>query len=287
VPPCSWPGSIRGPTYQHDNQFPFLQRLDQQDSGSPHRRAQGQLSPASFKDVGGVLTANFSDEHFALPNAYFLAIQTEKIDGSNLAGFVQDGDKFKLMPLSLAKRAIRGIELKEERVAPMGLPARVGLHYFRLERRHSARMWQTIQPKRRRLSSGSAAISTGPAPVSPLYDRARRHFKMIPLDARHLPMTLLQLTEPLFQYMCGSIAWRAAARRPKPAVTNFFCRAVPRSRSNRRSARARSGRESRLHLARSEIKAIFEDMMAKAATDVRLSQQARKVELLSSSLWTR
>jgi predicted component of type VI protein secretion system len=62
-----------------------------------------------------------------------------------LTRYVEDGDKFKLMPLSLATRAIRGIELKEERVAPMGLPAGVDLHYFRLERANSPRIWQQIE----------------------------------------------------------------------------------------------------------------------------------------------
>ena len=131
--------------YQHDNQFLCFSDLTNKIRDLLTVAPKGSYLQLAFKDVGGILTANLADEHFALPNAYFLAIQTEKIDGSNLAGFVQDGDKFKLMPLSLAKRAIRGIELKEERVAPMGLPARVGLHYFRLERANSARMWQTIQ----------------------------------------------------------------------------------------------------------------------------------------------
>jgi predicted component of type VI protein secretion system len=61
---------------------------------------------------------------------------------------VQDGDKFKLMPQSLATRAIRGIELKEERHAPLELPAAADLHYFRLERANSARMWQQIQAEK-------------------------------------------------------------------------------------------------------------------------------------------
>ena len=49
------------------------------------------------------------------------------------------------MPHSLATRAIRGIELKEERHAPLELPAAADLHYFRLERANSPRMWQQIQ----------------------------------------------------------------------------------------------------------------------------------------------
>jgi len=61
---------------------------------------------------------------------------------------VEDGDKFKLMPLSLVSRAIRGIELKEERHAPLELPAAADLHYFRLERANSARIWTQIQTEK-------------------------------------------------------------------------------------------------------------------------------------------
>jgi predicted component of type VI protein secretion system len=50
--------------------------------------------------------------------------------------------------LSLITRAIRGIELKEERHAPLELPASSDLHYFRLERAASARMWQAIQTEK-------------------------------------------------------------------------------------------------------------------------------------------
>jgi type VI secretion system protein ImpJ len=94
-----------------------------------------------------VLTASFTDDHFTQPNAYFLAIKT-KLDGTALARYVQDGDKFKLMPQSLATRAIRGIELKEERHPPMELPAASDLFYFRMERANSARMWQQIQAEK-------------------------------------------------------------------------------------------------------------------------------------------
>jgi predicted component of type VI protein secretion system len=100
-----------------------------------------------FKDVGGILTGNFSPEHFSQPNAYFLGIKT-KLDPTSLARYVEDGDKFKLMPQSLVTRAIRGIELKEERHPPIELPAAADLHYFRLERANSARMWQQIQTEK-------------------------------------------------------------------------------------------------------------------------------------------
>jgi predicted component of type VI protein secretion system len=59
-----------------------------------------------------------------------------------------DGDKFKFMPLSLAKSAIRGVELKEERHAPLELPAASDLHYFRLDRAASERRWSQIQTEK-------------------------------------------------------------------------------------------------------------------------------------------
>ena len=94
----------------------------------------------------GWVSARFTakDDYFAPGRSYYLAIKTEKIDAASLITFVQDGDKFKLMPFSMRNKAFRGIELKEERVAPMGFPA-LGVHYFRLEHRNSAARLQDIQ----------------------------------------------------------------------------------------------------------------------------------------------
>lgn len=133
--------------YRHDNQFLCFREL----ANKIRSFLRGAVAPSflklAFKDVGGVLTANFSPEHFTQPNAYFLGIKT-KLDPTAVARYVEDGDRFKLMPQSLATRAIRGIELKEERHAPLELPAAADLHYFRLERANSARMWQQIQTEK-------------------------------------------------------------------------------------------------------------------------------------------
>ena len=133
--------------YRHDNQFLCFREL----ANKIRSFLRGAVAPSflklGFKDVGGVLTANFSPEHFTQPNAYFLGIKT-KLDPTAVARYVEDGDRFKLMPQSLATRAIRGIELKEERHAPLELPAAADLHYFRLERANSARMWQQIQTEK-------------------------------------------------------------------------------------------------------------------------------------------
>jgi predicted component of type VI protein secretion system len=52
------------------------------------------------------------------------------------------------MPKSLASRAIRGVLLKEERYVPLELPAKAGLHYFRLLRSASTRAWDQIQAEK-------------------------------------------------------------------------------------------------------------------------------------------
>jgi type VI secretion system ImpJ/VasE family protein len=133
--------------YRHDNQFLCFRELSSKIRHLLIGAAPPNYFKLAFKDVGGILTTTFSEEHFSQPNAYYLAIKT-KTDPTALTRYVEDGDKFKLMPQSLATRAIRGIELKEERVAPMGLPAGVDLHYYRLERANSARMWQQIQTEK-------------------------------------------------------------------------------------------------------------------------------------------
>ena len=54
-----------------------------------------------------ILTAVFEDKHFSLPNDYFLGIETKE-DPRGLANLVENPDEFKLMPQSMAARAIRG-----------------------------------------------------------------------------------------------------------------------------------------------------------------------------------
>jgi len=104
-----------------------------------------------FQEVDGPKRrAYFNDEILTKPNAYLLGIKT-KMDPLKLARYVTDPDKFKLMPKSFEDRAIRGVELKEERHAPMELPAASDLYYFRLDRTtnpQSAQRWQQVQTEK-------------------------------------------------------------------------------------------------------------------------------------------
>ena len=84
--------------------------------------------------------------------------------------------------------------------------------------------------------------------------------------------TLLELTEPLFQYICRL---NRVARKAGPAPsgnTAFFTKGAsappPPKGSNLDYA-----------VVRSEIKAALEDFMQKAGNDMKLAQQAKKMEL--------
>ncbi|MFW6163808.1 MAG: type VI secretion system baseplate subunit TssK, partial [Planctomycetota bacterium] len=96
-----------------------------------------------FRREGNILLAELTDEHLTRPNEYFLGIKTKQ-DPSQLAKLVENPDEFKLMARTLAGRAIFGVRLAEERYPPFGLPAETGLHYFRLQRAESERMWDRI-----------------------------------------------------------------------------------------------------------------------------------------------
>lgn len=132
------------PDYDHENLFHVFHELDMR-----IRRLLRSAVSASFLRLeltpgeswySGALT----DDHMARALEYYLAIKSAR-DPREIINLVEDPDQFKLMPESMATRAIRGVVLKEERVAPLQLPAQAGLTYFRIERSESQRAWQQIQ----------------------------------------------------------------------------------------------------------------------------------------------
>jgi type VI secretion system protein ImpJ len=133
--------------YQHDNPYPCFSEL----AAKIRELLRGSVAPSFLKlpfvNVNGVLKASMTDDHFLKPSDYFLGIRTKE-DPRSLAQLVEDPDRFKLMPESMAGRAIRGVILKEERFPPLELPAQSNLYYFRLLRGESARSWQQIQTER-------------------------------------------------------------------------------------------------------------------------------------------
>lgn len=133
--------------YQHDSPYPVFSEL----AAKIRQLLRGSVAPSflksPFTDVNGLLSATLTDEHLQRPTDYFLGIRTKE-DPRTLARLVEDADRFKLMPQSLASRAIRGVVLKEERFPPLELPAQSGLYFFRLLRGESSRSWHQIQAEK-------------------------------------------------------------------------------------------------------------------------------------------
>jgi type VI secretion system protein ImpJ len=133
--------------YNHDHPYPVFDEL----ATKIRQLLRGSVAPSflkvAFVEIDGVLNATLTDEHLRRPADYFLGIRTKQ-DPRTLAQLVEDADRFKLMPQSLADRAIRGIVLKEERFPPLELPAQSGLYFFRLLRGQSSRSWQQIQAEK-------------------------------------------------------------------------------------------------------------------------------------------
>jgi type VI secretion system protein ImpJ len=133
--------------YKHDDPYPVFSEL----SAKIRQLLRGSVAPSflrvPFTDVNGQLTATLTEEHLQRPADYFLGIRTKE-DPRTLAHLVEDADRFKLMPQSMASRAIRGVMLKEERFPPLELPGQTGLYFFRLLRGQSSRSWQQIQSEK-------------------------------------------------------------------------------------------------------------------------------------------
>ena len=133
--------------YNHDNPILCFREL----STKIRTYLRGAVAPSFIKvpfvDDNGLLTAALTDEHFTLPNDYFLGVKSKE-DPRAMAAFVEDPDGFKFMPKSMATRAVWGMRLKEERFQPLELPAQADLHYFRLLRGESQRVWGQIQTEK-------------------------------------------------------------------------------------------------------------------------------------------
>jgi type VI secretion system protein ImpJ len=132
------------PAYSHENLFHAFDQLNTKVRGLLRGVVTASFLKVDFTREEGLFAAALTEEHFTQPVDYYLGIKS-KDDPRAIARLVEDGNQFKFMPRSLATRAIRGVELKEERFPPMQLPAQAGLSYFRLNRAESARVWQQIQ----------------------------------------------------------------------------------------------------------------------------------------------
>lgn len=129
--------------YEHDNPSVAFQELSEKIRSLLRGAVAASFMKVTFEKEGELLVATLTDEQLTRPNEYFLGIST-KGDPRALAKLVEDGDRFKLMAKSMANQRIFGVKLAEERHPPLELPSSSGLHYFRLLRTESKRMWDRI-----------------------------------------------------------------------------------------------------------------------------------------------
>ena len=133
--------------YDHDNPYPVFKELD--------IKIRREIKPAGgvFLKVPFELTAQrnmrvpvakLTSEHFTKPNAYYLAVKT-KADPTALGRYVEDGSRFKLMPLSIWNAAIFGVALQEQRIPPLEFPSQAGLYYFLLQTKDNPARSDQIQ----------------------------------------------------------------------------------------------------------------------------------------------
>ena len=94
-------------------------------------------------------------------------------------------------------------------------------------------------------------------------------------------MTLLETTEPLFQYVCRLNRVGRKAGGPSTGDTSFITKSGASSASTGSGGGGAAAHSANLDYAvvRSEIKALFEDMQQKGAKDFRLGSQIEKIEL--------
>jgi len=133
--------------YNHDDLFGTFNDIDIRIRTFLKSGAGASFLKLDFATEDAFLSATLNDEHLTRPVEYYLAVRSKE-DPREVIRLVEDPDQFKFMPRSLANRAVRGVVLKEERVAPLQLPAQAGLTYFRCIRPENTRIWQQIQTEK-------------------------------------------------------------------------------------------------------------------------------------------
>lgn len=73
---------------------------------------------------------------------------TTNEDPTVVARLVEDPDKFKVMAKTMIRRPLFGVRLKEERHPPLELPTQGKMHYFRMMRADSQKMWDVIREQK-------------------------------------------------------------------------------------------------------------------------------------------
>lgn len=98
---------------------------------------------AEFREEDDIYVADLTAVRLTEASRCFLAVETEE-DPRTLVKLVEAQDRFKVMARSNIHQRIRGLTLREEREVPLDLPAKPGLHYFRIDPEDNRALWRRI-----------------------------------------------------------------------------------------------------------------------------------------------
>ena len=133
--------------YDHENLFHTFTTLSEKVRAILRTAVTAAFGKVEFRKEAAFYAATLSEEQLTKPVEYFLAIKTGQ-DVAVVRQLVQDGNRFKFMPRSMANKAFFGVRLVEEKFPPHFLPNHPGLHYFRVMRKDSERVWERIQAEK-------------------------------------------------------------------------------------------------------------------------------------------
>jgi type VI secretion system protein ImpJ len=91
----------------------------------------------------------FEEKHFSQSDNIFLGIETKKVPSDELVKLVEDIDVFKFVPISMSKKVLRGIRIKEESHVPHMLPRKSFMYYFRVIPGGEGSVWNKIQKEKK------------------------------------------------------------------------------------------------------------------------------------------
>lgn len=138
--------SFEVPDYDHENLFHSFNELSNKVRIILKSTVTASYTKVEFKKEPELYSAALTDEQFNRPVDYLLAIETKQ-DLATVRQLVQDANRFKFMPRSLAKNPIFGAVL-EETFPPHFLPNHPGMHYFRVMRKESEKIWARIKAEK-------------------------------------------------------------------------------------------------------------------------------------------
>jgi len=139
--------SFDAPEYQHDQLYYSFKVLSDKIRAILSSAVASAFTKVEFVKDASAYAARLTEEQFTKPVDFLLAIKTAQ-DYSSVRQLVQDGNRFKFMPKSVKDKAFFGVRLSEEKFPPHFLPNQPGLHYFRIMRKESGRMWERVQSER-------------------------------------------------------------------------------------------------------------------------------------------